>query len=1008
MLRASSSIKTQGLISRCSLSISTIRKEVQRQAEAAISGKQDLINCFPKSHGPRLTRHPDKDKRAILRWLEPQFDPKGSDPGTVHIERTKLREPDTCEWMTNCTLWQDWIQGGSSSPDGCRRFLWIHGLPGSGKKILASYLNDQAAVHCGAKGNSFYYCLHEHNQDETVSFLRHIIRDFCFQLGCFVPEDLRKMWQYKRLGVDELKECLRVVTREAYTRLEKRVYIIVDAVDESLAPRNTFLRVLTSIGTDPAFDHVSLLMTSRDYPDIRAAIKKLPSLPSSGLIGARTLPLRSFSSRRATPSAQAVSEILPMLAIPKRGFRGLDVPNLPPPAHRPQNTSESFAPLRRPSPLMSLDHGGFEDGSTSERSTSTVWHAESSASPQCSPTKPNAPTKRQLSGNQEPRSVSPTRLKISRGGSHVEGPKYTSMNPEEAFEEECLDAHRVPACSELSMSNNFVREAIAAVIDKRLEDSGRFGQWPREDFIPRLKYKLAAKAAGIFRAVACYLDLIDRQQHLIDDEKILEAIEKMPDTIFDQYERILVTGIPNIGALNSHSRDFARTALALACSDTAEIPDVDVLVEASRFNVPQGRAQAYNLEKLNHLLGCLVKVSRLRRKPRSLFARKDEAGDFQRLTVAHYTVKEYLYSKKAAEGPASDFALCNETNRRLELKIVFYGLQQFLAERKCPTKYEEYCMKMTEKALGKRPSIVSKDKDIWEAVHPCLGWNDAHQSAVKKNRDTRTAFPNWYKLATAFAEGGAPEHRHTCVVVSLLLLEWPRLAEAYIGSLGEEQKDELWQDRFALRDGAGPGGDAATVLEMCVSARRLDFLDVFVDAGAMFEDAGGIVFRALEDPYRAAAAGAAADDGSTTGRLLRVLLERGADPNPGGRPWTPLQVATRALEPYWVQELLYHGARPGDVGEEHGDDDGDDNGDGAGSTTRKWYHKTPLQICRDTRPRWAQGGCDDDDVNLRWSRARVEQQLTAELRNAGAGAADDMGGGKPEVGRVGVIEVLDD
>lgn len=973
--------------------------------------------------------------------------------------------------MTNCTLWRDWLEGGSPTPDGCRRFLWIHGLPGSGKTILASYLNDQVAVHCGAKGSSFYYCLHEHNQDETVPFLRHIVRDFCFQLGCFVPEDLRRMWLLRRLGVNELKECLRVVTREVYTRLAKRVYIIVDAVDESLKPRGAFLRVLASIGTDAAFDHVSLLMTSRDEADIRAAIEKLPRVPLalSGPIGTQQLPYRGFSSYRAFSLSQAESEIMPTLDIPKRGFRGRDVPTLLPTSGRTPLRPASVTPPVRPSYLMDLDRSSSSGNAESipGQPTSAVWHTGSSVSPDNSPTKSDAPAKRQLSGSQEPRSGSPTRRKISKGGSHVAGSGavcHSVTDPDELdVDEGRLEGDRVPACSTLSMSNNFVREAIARVIEKRLEGSGRFGQWPREDFILRLRYKLAAKAAGIFRAVACYLDLIDRQQHLIDDEKILEAIDEMPDTIFQQYERILMTGIPNTGGLNRHNRDFARTALALICSETAEIPDVDVLVEASRFNVPQGRAQAYNLEKLNHLLGCLVKVQRLRRKPASLFPRKDEPGDFQRLAVAHYTVREYLYSNKTARGPATDFALSAESSRRLELKIAFYGLQQFLADRRCPTKHEEYCLRMTEKALAWRPALVAREKDIWEAVHPCLGWSDAHQVAVRRKQHTRAALSHWHRLGTAFAEGRAPEQRATCVVVSLLLLDWPRLAEVYLASLGDDQKHELWRDRFVLRETSSRGGgggnidgdddDAVTVLEMCVSARRLDFLNVFVDAGAMFDDARGILFRALADPYRSPGTGGnngggfggyandrgeEGDDGSTTSRLLRILLERGADPDPGGKPWTPLQVATRELEPYWVQELLYHGARPDvvgssggggyrDGGEEQEGESSNIGGGGGGSrskghtareTRKKWYHKTPLQICRETRPRWVQddseglgaGLGDDVDDNLRWSRARVEQMLLAGLKNvdvvdAAAGVDDEEEDGR---GGIEVIEILNE
>lgn len=887
--------------------------------------------------------------------------------------------------MTACAYWKDWLRGGSPCPGGHRRFLWVHGLPGSGKTILASRLNDEVALHCGAKGCSYYYCLYEHNRDETETFLRHAIRDFCIQLGCFIPPKLHDMWKYKKLHVDDLQECLRIVTLEFLARAGKRAYIIVDAVDESKSPRKAFLQVLVTIGTNPAFNHVSLLMTSREEPDIKQAIERLPQVPLSWGPGLSSstfdIPVRAMS-RPPNENHQLISH--PSLTRSASVAPFDNFPVLMPPKQRARVASEppvSFGGASKyHNDLIELDV------SMNMRALSTYSQQGDIGAAPNSPTKPSARNnKRQLSGPHESRSPSPQKRKVSAGGRHVE------IKPDHELDDVAATTDgpmsRVFPCSILSMSNPFVRAAIEKVIEKQLEASGRFGQWPREDFIPKLRMHLAVKAGGIFRAVACHLDLIARQQNLIDDDQILDAIEQFPETLFDQYEQIIVTGIPDAGSLNSHNRDFARTALALACSDTAGIPDVVVLVEAARFNVPQGKAQAYNLEKLKQLLGCLVKVTYLRRKPSHLFARNDEPGDRQRLTVAHFTVKEFLYHEKTAQGPARDFALSKETNRRLELKIVFYGLQQFLPERKHPTKYEEYCIKMTEKAISKQPAVLVRDKEIWEAMHRCLAWNDPHQNVVKRNKVTRDAFPTWTKLATAFAEGEAPEHRHTCIIVSLLLLEWPKLAEVYLDSLQDEQKEEIWCDEFVLRD-----SDATTVLEMCVSGRQTGFLDIFVQAGATFQDAEDILFRALENPYSDSEGHD--DDGSTTGLLLRTLLERGADPNAIGRNrWTPLQVATRQLEHFWVQELLYYRADPNAVvkhdghvgdGEDSAGGGGGDGGPDASNDGGKWYHNTPIDICRTTKPKWG-----ENEEDWAWSRSRVGQLLTAALVNAGVDPGQD-------------------
>ncbi|KUI58314.1 Vegetative incompatibility protein HET-E-1 [Cytospora mali] len=864
-----------------------------------------------------------QEQQEILSWIEPNF-PKNSDPETLQNEKSSLQEKNTCDWMVKSAWWHDWLEGGPSSPDGCWRFLWIHGLPGSGKTILASYLIDQVGRHCTSKGYSYYYCFHDHNRDETTSLLRWVIRDLTMQLGrCiqenYISKELYSMWEEKRPTVDILLHCLKVLTWEFFTRFSKRVYIVVDGVDESKMPRVKLLQVLTDIGTKPAFEHVSLLITSRDHPDIRNAISKLPpqAMPVRREVHDSLIPAQPSQQPALILSHQDV-------VLPVRGR----------PSYSPYGpTDRSVSPGLDAEPSQVLN-GRFE-GMDFEDPVMPSFYMRQNYDNSAGSTK----QKRQASGNQEARASSPQKRKISPGGSYVDV------------------GLRATPCSILSMSNPFVKEAIETFIQEQLNSSERFLGWPRPEFIERMKIELAAKAGGMFRTVSCHLDMIERLD-LTDESSILKEINDMPMMVFEMYEKIVVDGMSLLeaGDRNRHNREFARTALALISSDTSDIPDAGVLVEAARLHVPQWYAQDYNFKKLERLLGCLAKVTCLKRKTPSLYRRDDEISTSaglhrKRFSLAHYTVKEYLYHKKTAEGPAREFALSSEKNRILELTVVFYGLRNYSTSgppKRNPTRFDEYCLKMTEKALGERPSVVLKEEDIWTAVLACLEWSAAHQNAIR-NKATRDAFPKWAMLAAAFEEGYTPKYQETSVLVSLLLLRWHQLAHVYLGTLTVEEKDKVWSDEFSLRE-----YDCKTVSRW--PSR--------VAAPNSYEP--DILYRALEDPY----GNDETCNGRTTGKILKTLLDRGAKPNPKGYKFTPLQLATRHFDSFWVNRLLCSGADPNAVGDPQGISPPGFESD------RSWHKKTPMEICQDksVKPEWEQD--EDDDGEMDNSQKRVQELLS--------------------------------
>lgn len=216
-----------------------------------------------------------------MQWLKPE----GIDGHEFHRQKQALREKGTCDWLANSLAWNDWCRGGSANN---ARFLWIHGLPGAGKTVLASFAIDHVISKYQHKGVSYYYCSHERQKpghtssQEACSFLRWVIRDLTAQFTrpktraskspATIPKKLEDLYAKHDLNVQSLLECLLAVTQYIAKEFEQQVCIVVDAVDESPMPRDALLGILTIIGADPEWQHVSLCFTSRKEVDISRAI----------------------------------------------------------------------------------------------------------------------------------------------------------------------------------------------------------------------------------------------------------------------------------------------------------------------------------------------------------------------------------------------------------------------------------------------------------------------------------------------------------------------------------------------------------------------------------------------------------------------------------------------------------------------------------------------------------------------------------------------------------------
>ncbi|KAK8123165.1 hypothetical protein PG984_011835 [Apiospora sp. TS-2023a] len=182
-----------------------------------------------------------------------------------------LREGGTGEWILERDLFKQWVNHA-----GPHRGLWMHGIPGAGKTVLASriidYLNkaDETCASAGASRTKlvvYYYCSYLRRQDEGEDLLRWLICQLCRHTST-TPEKLFKAFQSDcEPSIDDLLGLL----IQCLEPMEEEVYVVVDALDES-QPRGKLFRVLAAMMADKGMSKINLLATSRQYVDIETAL----------------------------------------------------------------------------------------------------------------------------------------------------------------------------------------------------------------------------------------------------------------------------------------------------------------------------------------------------------------------------------------------------------------------------------------------------------------------------------------------------------------------------------------------------------------------------------------------------------------------------------------------------------------------------------------------------------------------------------------------------------------
>lgn len=203
---------------------------------------------------PLLTGHADSERRQVSEWLE------RINPSSLHNAALDKHEPLTSAWFFRSPQWASWLEPASQE-----RFLWLYGIPGAGKTVLASVAIEELKRLIEKRPGdmcAYYYCHYSHNQDESASFLSWIVSQVCRHTR-HVPGRLRKIHDSGCTPtVAELQHAL-----EESLENVGSLYVVIDAVDESI-PRESLVRLIGTLALDDRFSKIHIMATSRQYLEI--------------------------------------------------------------------------------------------------------------------------------------------------------------------------------------------------------------------------------------------------------------------------------------------------------------------------------------------------------------------------------------------------------------------------------------------------------------------------------------------------------------------------------------------------------------------------------------------------------------------------------------------------------------------------------------------------------------------------------------------------------------------
>ncbi|KAE9571889.1 hypothetical protein CGMCC3_g12107 [Colletotrichum fructicola] len=200
----------------------------------------------------------DKKRTEVLRFFL-HYNPQPNYEMSV-----KLRHPRTGMWLDRLPAFQTWLSSGASR-------IWLSGIPGAGKTVLAGFIIGQALARSSdTVASGFFFCDYKNEKTQTPA---NVLGALAHQLArqneqaYVILEEYHKELNPKNglprsLDSDDL---VRVIVTMA--QKFKKVYLVVDGLDECQDSTEDVVRALCVISESS--EAISMALLSRNEDNIR-------------------------------------------------------------------------------------------------------------------------------------------------------------------------------------------------------------------------------------------------------------------------------------------------------------------------------------------------------------------------------------------------------------------------------------------------------------------------------------------------------------------------------------------------------------------------------------------------------------------------------------------------------------------------------------------------------------------------------------------------------------------